>query len=85
MNLLDKVSPDVRRILDRALSDEEIPWPEALRLCETDGIDFQAMVLTADELRTAVGDETGDRSVGSDYFNFCHESPFRALPPYGFG
>src|SRR6185436_1630233 len=51
MNLLDNVSVDVRRILDRALSDSEITWQEALRLCETNGIDFQATVLAADELR----------------------------------
>jgi FO synthase subunit 2 len=57
MNLFDKVSPEVRNILARALEDHEISWQEGLRLCQTDGIDFQAMVVAADELRRRqVGD-----------------------------
>src|SRR5215475_12766959 len=51
MTLLDRVAPDVRRILDRALDGHEISWQEGLRLCETSGVDFQATVLSADELR----------------------------------
>ena len=47
----------VRRILDRALDGEEISWQEALQLCETTGVDFQATVMAADELRRRqVGD-----------------------------
>jgi 7,8-didemethyl-8-hydroxy-5-deazariboflavin synthase CofH subunit len=57
MNLLDKTSSDVRTILDRALNEQEISWQEALRLCETQGADFQATILTADEMRQRqVGD-----------------------------
>ena len=51
MTLLDHVAPDVRRILDRALDGHEISWQEGLRLCETSGLDLQATVLSADELR----------------------------------
>jgi 7,8-didemethyl-8-hydroxy-5-deazariboflavin synthase CofH subunit len=51
MTLLDRVSPDVRTILDRALVGHEISWQEGLRLCETSGLDFQAAVVAADELR----------------------------------
>src|SRR5262252_3336956 len=51
MKLFDKVSSEVRTILDRALEGHEISWQEGLRLCETDGIDFQALTVTADELR----------------------------------
>ena len=49
--LFDHVDSDVRQILGRALDETELSWQEALRLCETSGMDFQAMVLTADELR----------------------------------
>lgn len=51
MNLLDRVSPPVQRILGRALDGDEIRWDEGLYLCDTNGIDFQAVVLTADEMR----------------------------------
>src|SRR5215469_8000840 len=57
MTLLDHVAPDVGRILDRSLDGHEISWQEGLRLCETSGVDFQATVLSADELRRRqVGD-----------------------------
>lgn len=57
MTLLDRVDPKVRTILSRALDGAEISWQEGLRLCETAGVDFQATVLTADELRRQqVGD-----------------------------
>lgn len=57
MSLLDQVDSAVRTILDRALDGQEISWQEALRLCETTGPDFHAMVFTADELRRRqVGD-----------------------------
>src|SRR5581483_4332163 len=51
MNLLDNVTPEVRTILGRALDEHEIAWQEGLRICQTTGLDFQAIVLTADELR----------------------------------
>src|SRR5262245_55081731 len=51
MTLLDNIDPAVRAILDRALDDEEISWQDGLRLCQTSGIDFQATVIAADELR----------------------------------
>jgi FO synthase subunit 2 len=57
MKVFDKVSPEVRNILDRALEDHEVSWQEGLRLCQTDGIDLQALVVAADELRRRqVGD-----------------------------
>jgi FO synthase subunit 2 len=57
MKFFDKVSPEVRHILDRGLEDHEISWQEGLRLCQTEGIDFQALVVAADELRRRqVGD-----------------------------
>src|SRR5690349_3171304 len=56
-NILDRAHIDVRRILGRALEDEQISWTEAERLCETNGIDLQATVIAADELRRRqVGD-----------------------------
>src|SRR5215471_8104642 len=51
MSLFDRVSSEVRAILDRALEGHEISWQEGLRLCQTDGIDFQALIVAADELR----------------------------------
>ena len=57
MNLFDRVSPEVRNILDSALDGHEVSWQDALRLCHTDGLDFQALIVTADELRRRqVGD-----------------------------
>jgi FO synthase subunit 2 len=51
MTLLDNADPTVRAILARALENEEISWQDALRLCHTSGIDLQAIVIAADELR----------------------------------
>src|SRR5437773_4516067 len=57
MTLLDRVDPAVSDILRRALDDEEISWQDGLRLCQTSGVDFQATVVAADELRRRqVGD-----------------------------
>ena len=57
MTLLDNVTPEVRTILSRALDQQELSWQEALRLCETSAVDFQATVVAADELRRRqVGD-----------------------------
>src|ERR1700758_3561975 len=57
MNPLDRADGSVRTILDRALDGQEISWQDALRLCETTGADFHAMVFAADELRQRqVGD-----------------------------
>ncbi len=56
-SMLSRADTDVRRILDRALDGAEISWQEGLRLCETNGIDLQATVVAADELRRRqVGD-----------------------------
>jgi FO synthase subunit 2 len=56
-NILDRAQTDVRKILGRVLDGEEISWPDALRLCGTNGIDLQATVVAADELRRRqVGD-----------------------------
>src|SRR5689334_6641092 len=51
MKLFDKVTPEIRNILDRALDDHELSWHEGLQLCLTAGIDFQALIVAADELR----------------------------------
>ena len=51
MNLLDRVSRPVGLILSRALDNEEISWQEGLLLSETSGVDLQAVVTAADELR----------------------------------
>ena len=57
MTLFDNVTPEVRAILSRSLDGQEISWQEGVRLCETAGVDFQATVVTADELRRRqVGD-----------------------------
>ena len=51
------VDSSVEKILCRALDGEEISWPEALQLCETNGADFHATVFAADQLRQRqVGD-----------------------------
>lgn len=51
------VDSSVEKILCRALDGEEISWPEALQLCETNGPDFHATVFAADQLRQRqVGD-----------------------------
>jgi FO synthase subunit 2 len=51
MTLLDKADPEVHGILSRALDNEELSWQDGLRLCDTNGIDLQAIVVAADELR----------------------------------
>src|SRR5262245_55531419 len=55
--VLDLVDPEVRSILGHCLDGGEISWQQALRLCETSGVDFQATLLAADELRRR---QTGD-------------------------
>lgn len=55
--VLEHITPQVSAILHRALDGEEISWSEGLRLCETNGLDLQAMCLVADEMRRRqVGD-----------------------------
>jgi FO synthase subunit 2 len=57
MTLLDNIDPAIRDVLSRALEGGEISWQEGLRLCETTGREFHAVVLAADELRRRqVGD-----------------------------
>ena len=57
MNILDGVTPEIHKILTRALDGNELSWQEGLRLCDTTGLDFHALVLTADEVRRQqVGD-----------------------------
>ncbi len=50
--LIDQVDPQIASILRRCMDGEELSWREGLRLCETNGIDLQATLLVADELRT---------------------------------
>jgi FO synthase subunit 2 len=57
MTLLDNASSEVRAILGHALDGNDLSWQQSLRLCETSGIDLQAVVVAADELRRRqVGD-----------------------------
>jgi FO synthase subunit 2 len=57
MSILDSVTPEIQKILTRALDGNELSWHEGLRLCGTTGLDFHALVLTADEVRRQqVGD-----------------------------
>ena len=57
VGVLEHIDPQVSTILHRALDGEEISWSEGLRLCETNGLDLQALCLVADEMRRRqVGD-----------------------------
>ena len=57
VGVLEHIDPQVSIILHRALDGEEISWSEGLRLCETNGLDLQALCLVADEMRRRqVGD-----------------------------
>jgi FO synthase subunit 2 len=57
IHALDRVSPDVRAILGRALDGAEVTVAEADTLAVTTGRDLLALTLTADELRRRhVGD-----------------------------
>jgi 7,8-didemethyl-8-hydroxy-5-deazariboflavin synthase CofH subunit len=51
MTLLDDIDAAVRAILARALDGQELSWQDGLRLCETNGRDFHATVVAADEMR----------------------------------
>lgn len=56
-SMLDHIDPQISTILHRALDGEEVSWSEGLRLCETNGLDLQAVCLVADEMRRRqVGD-----------------------------
>jgi 7,8-didemethyl-8-hydroxy-5-deazariboflavin synthase CofH subunit len=49
--VLEHVDRKVSAILHRALAGEELSWTEGLHLCETNGLDLQAVGLVADEMR----------------------------------
>ena len=49
--ILDHIDPQIRTILHRALEDEELSWQDGLQLCQTNGFDFHAVCLVADEMR----------------------------------
>lgn len=49
--ILDHIDPQVRTILHRALEEEELSWQDGLQLCQTNGINFHAVCLVADEMR----------------------------------
>jgi FO synthase subunit 2 len=56
-SVLEHIDPQVSTILQRVLDGEEVSWQEALRLCETNGLDLQVVCLVADEMRRRqVGD-----------------------------
>ncbi len=55
--LLSGIDPEVARILDRALCDQEVTAEQAVRLFGVQGMELFALMLTADELRRRrVGD-----------------------------
>ncbi|MCC7105825.1 MAG: 5-amino-6-(D-ribitylamino)uracil--L-tyrosine 4-hydroxyphenyl transferase CofH [Chloroflexi bacterium] len=55
--LLDHLSPDVARVLDRALDEQELTVEEGVQLFGVHGTELLALCLAADELRRrAVGD-----------------------------
>ncbi len=55
--LLEHVDRGIGKILSRALDGQEITSDEGLRLCETAGINFQALTMVADEMcRRQAGD-----------------------------
>ncbi|MCI0785076.1 MAG: 5-amino-6-(D-ribitylamino)uracil--L-tyrosine 4-hydroxyphenyl transferase CofH [Chloroflexi bacterium] len=55
--LLSLLRPEVARVLDHALEGRDITVDDAISLFETTGLEYSAMVMTADELRRrAVGD-----------------------------
>lgn len=55
--VLEHIDREVSAILHRTLEGEELSWSDGLRLCETNGLDLQAMCLVADEMRRRqVGD-----------------------------
>jgi len=55
--ILEHVDCEVSMILNRTLDGGEMSWSEGLRLCETNGLDLQAVCLVADEMRRRqVGD-----------------------------
>lgn len=55
--ILEHTDRDVSTILNCALEGEEVSWSDGLRLCETNGLDLQAVCLVADEMRRRqVGD-----------------------------
>lgn len=49
--VLEHVDREVSAILHRTLAGEELSWSEGLRLCETNGLNLQAVCLVADEMR----------------------------------
>ncbi|MCP8311212.1 MAG: 5-amino-6-(D-ribitylamino)uracil--L-tyrosine 4-hydroxyphenyl transferase CofH [Candidatus Methylarchaceae archaeon HK01M] len=56
-NLLSKIDPVVASILDKALDGKAISVDDCVELFETKGIDLNALIIVADELRrTTVGD-----------------------------
>lgn len=58
VRLLPLLSPDVARILERALGGGEVSVDDGERLFGATGLDYQALVIAADELRAAAVGET---------------------------
>ncbi len=56
--LLCRIEPDVARLLEAALEGRELSPEEGLRLTQTQGLDLQALVMVADELRRRQVGET---------------------------
>ena len=56
-SVISALKPEMAEVLDRALSGEDITVEEAVVLFETEGQEYNALVMTADELRRrTVGD-----------------------------
>lgn len=72
--LLTAATPDIRRILERALAAEEIGRDDGTRLFETSGADLDAVVFVADAIRKArVGDRVTFATVRNiNFTNVCY-------------
>lgn len=72
--LLSRLNPEVSRILNKALEEEEISIEEGSKLFEADGVDLHALMMTADELRRrAVGDAITYVNVRNiNFSNVCY-------------
>ncbi len=72
--LFSTISPDVARILDKALSGGEVSAEEGERLFYTQGLDLIALVAAADELRRrTVGDRiTYVQTRNINFTNVCY-------------
>ena len=72
--LLDAVDPDIARILGKSLSGGEVEPQEGLRLFDTEGLELQALLKTADTIRRKrVGNQVSFVVVRNiNFTNICY-------------